>query len=430
MSIVPVGPLIQGDSNFSNVLVNRNLKVDGNIDNGTSSSTNLTVTNLDATNLTATNLNATSLTVANETSTNTTIENLFVSSVVNSVAFTNTNNAYNYNAGALRVSGGIGVTMDIYSNGTINANYGYGTSEDVAGARQGITTLVGGCSTVGSLSLSNPSRIFLTIQNPNSGTVGSLYIKRINYSNEFIVQSTSPNDASTVAYEIFSASGFICFHRSCFVQVLDKFGFTSIKQLDKLTYGSKVLVMDPLSNNLKYSPIVDFTGFFLNRNGSSINITYSDYANTLQTISLSDIHLIYASKQDNKMKHYKASDLKIGDTICINDGSGHIKQTSIINITNDFKVGWISPLTKEGTIVVNNAIFSCHTDNHNIARIMYWPLQKFLQWFPYKDNLVPVEWEHWYSIKFKRGPIGRFIKYVLSFLSSNFYVLFLFMFIK
>ena len=70
-------------------------------------------------------------------------------------------------------------------------------------AKQGIATLVSGTVTVNNTSVTYNSRIFLTIQNPNSTTPGYLWISGRTAGTSFTIQSSSSSDGSIVAYEIF-----------------------------------------------------------------------------------------------------------------------------------------------------------------------------------------------------------------------------------
>jgi hypothetical protein len=69
-------------------------------------------------------------------------------------------------------------------------------------ARMGIATLVAGEVTVPNTSITASTRIFLTCQDPNGGTVGQLYVSARTASTSFVISSTSITDTSIVAYEL------------------------------------------------------------------------------------------------------------------------------------------------------------------------------------------------------------------------------------
>ncbi len=71
--------------------------------------------------------------------------------------------------------------------------------------KQGTATLSSGTVTVSNTSVTSSSRIFLTIQDPNGGTPGAVYISNITAGTSFDITSTSIVDTSIVAYFITEA---------------------------------------------------------------------------------------------------------------------------------------------------------------------------------------------------------------------------------
>lgn len=69
-------------------------------------------------------------------------------------------------------------------------------------ARMGVATLVAGTVTVSNTSVTANSRIFLTIQDPNGGTPGAVYVSARTASTSFDITSTNGADTSIVAWEI------------------------------------------------------------------------------------------------------------------------------------------------------------------------------------------------------------------------------------
>ena len=68
--------------------------------------------------------------------------------------------------------------------------------------KQGIATLSSGTVTVSNTSVTANSRIQLTIQDPNGGTPGAIYISARTAGTSFDITSTSSTDTSIVAYFI------------------------------------------------------------------------------------------------------------------------------------------------------------------------------------------------------------------------------------
>ena len=69
-------------------------------------------------------------------------------------------------------------------------------------ATMGLTTLSSGSATVNTSKVTANSRIFLTIQDPNGGTVGTVYVSARTAATSFTITSTSGSDASKVAWLI------------------------------------------------------------------------------------------------------------------------------------------------------------------------------------------------------------------------------------
>ena len=176
--------------------------------------------------------------------------------------------------------------------------------------------------------------------------------------------------------------------------------------MDKLRYGDKVLAVDD-QMNLIYSPVVDFTGVFPDRNGSYVRI----YHKHGEALIVSGTHLIYADG-----KFMMAQDLQVGMKLmsCVSPTVSGMSE--ITHIENGFTTGWYTPLTKCGTVVANNIVASCHTKGpHSMVRFMYKPLYFYLSLFPKKKGEFPKETNHWFSIGYRRGPVGRFVEKCLKF---------------
>lgn len=189
----------------------------------------------------------------------------------------------------------------------------------------------------------------------------------------------------------------ICFHSSSYVYTEDG----SKIALSGLKYGTRVLTVDN-DYNLVYSPVIEFTGVFPERSGSFIRI-YHEYCK--EPLTLSPTHLIL--KEGNMF--IQAKDITVGSNIIISKFNMK-KLSTVTKIETGYEMGWYTPLTETGTIVVNDIVASCHTSGpHKLVKFMYWPLKMYLKLFP-KKHVLPTTGCHWYSISFRRGPIGRFIE--------------------
>ena len=192
----------------------------------------------------------------------------------------------------------------------------------------------------------------------------------------------------------------ICFHSSTTVQTVS--GVHT--RIDQLRYQDQVLVYQPEVGTYSYSPIVAFTGVFPNKTGSGVQLSFGH-----QSVTLSDTHLVYARfSSSSDFAYYQAGELTTFSFLMVAGKPVKIDATRQVT-----KTGWYTPLTREGTIVVNGAVASCHTGpSHSVARLFYQPLHIYLDLFPRKKGLVPsaTVHEHFYSIGFKRdSSVGKFI---------------------
>lgn len=192
---------------------------------------------------------------------------------------------------------------------------------------------------------------------------------------------------------------FICFHKSCTVMLQNG----TVVTLDKLRYQDRVLTVD---KNMKpvYSKVIDFTGVFPNMDGAYVKIYYSD-----SYMMLSGNHLLYC---DNTYK--QAKDITEGMKLMTVSDNGDFRQVTVTKVECGVTNGWYTPLTSTGTIVINGVIASCHTTGpHDMVHFMYKPLHAYRYLFPRKAGEFPKEEKHFYSIRFRRGAVGRFIEKIL-----------------
>ncbi len=408
--VLPKPPLIQGDINITNGLINK-LVISNNIE----ADTDLNMKNNNIINLATPTNDADAVTksyVDTHISSSTTLDHL---SLTNSgtntllsagqVVVSNTENIdpynFNENQGSFITKGGLRIEKDLFLNGSVFI------PENTGDDKQNIINLIDGNATVFSTAVSWNSRIFLTIQQPNNP--GFLYISTKSPGESFVISSSSITDTSSVAWIMTEGVYPICFHASSKVQLENG----TLVRLDELRYSDRVLAFD--SGNYVYSKVITFTGVFPTSLGSYVNLYYNN-----NNIILSDIHLIYSMSSASlkeEFKYIKASEAKIGDFMM--SESGPVKITKIVN---GYDKGWYTPLTEIGTIIVNGVVASCHTavgnNGHDQARYLYKPLQFYYKLFPNK-NTLPDHNEvggstQWYSIVFRRGILGKFISYLIN----------------
>ena len=198
-----------------------------------------------------------------------------------------------------------------------------------------------------------------------------------------------------------------CFHSSATVELASG----EHVNMDKIKYGDRVLAFDVETLETRYSPIVGFSGFFPNMEGPAYHISV---AGGQKPLVLSPTHLILASMDGiTKPDFIQAQYVKIGSTVLHNGVA-----SKVTKVTTSQQQGWITPLTKDGTIIVDGIMASCHTVGpHSFVRMMYAPLHMYLDLFPRANGTSPDEFdsnEHWYAISFRRSIIGKAVEAVVG----------------
>jgi hypothetical protein len=204
----------------------------------------------------------------------------------------------------------------------------------------------------------------------------------------------------------------ICFHASSRVKILTG----QDVRLDQLRYHDQVLTMikdsvTGLYTVPKYSPVVAFTGVFPDQKGLGVEITTTT---TKEKLVLSNTHLMYAKlTDDGDVGFHQAYKLRPLNSSVMIDSSWH-KVSSVKPVET---TGWFTPLTQEGTVVVNSMLASCHTGpSHVAARTFYQPLYWYLRMFPRQEGVLPNKSllnDHWFSILFKRDSVIGQLLFVL-----------------
>jgi len=177
-------------------------------------------------------------------------------------------------------------------------------------------------------------------------------------------------------------------------------------RLDQVRHGDRVLAFYDKFGHPRFQPVIAFTGVFPNEIGASTHLSFDNGGDLI----LSPTHLVYAKLGGEEFADFHmAAKLSINSTVFFG-----VNPVRVISTTMGTHVGWYSPLTDEGTIVVNGVLVSCHTSGpHQFVRAIYSPLQLYLKLFPFQAGTSPDEQEqnvHWYSIGFRRASVTRFLE--------------------
>jgi len=382
----PIAPLISSDANFQAINSGSGLKANGKIivvSEPTADTDAATKEYVDSNVVT---------TLPTLSLTGTGSDTLLSAGQIHAASTENVNFFGFTDEGSLITNGGLKVEKDFFLNGDFIIPQDSG--------RQGTNTLSEGSAVIVNDTVTNYSCIYLTIQTPTNP--GFLYVSSKTNGVGFTVTSSSATDESQFAWMIVENS-FICFHSSS--KVILRNGLQL--RLDQLNHNDEVLVMDPVTNEMTYSKVITFTGYFPDRVGTCVTI----YFGQRNPLILSNIHLVYSGyiPDLDTFEYVKAEDIEVGDYL-LNSQGRFEKVERVIHTQN---TGWISPLTETGTIVVNDVVASCHTTDHEFSSWFYGPLKTFYRYFPNDKN--SSKGDHFYAVTIKRGLIGKLIQLVYNF---------------
>ncbi|ROJ66287.1 Indian hedgehog B protein [Anabarilius grahami] len=190
-----------------------------------------------------------------------------------------------------------------------------------------------------------------------------------------------------------------CFPASALVTVEDG----SVKTMDSLQPGEKVLASSESdgSGKLIYSEVIAF----LDRDPSVEKQFFTIETDSGAKLSLTAAHLLFVSEGNcsgpvvsAELKSVFASDVLPGQCVVSTRGAGqqgYLSRVTRIQIQED--KGVFAPLTRHGTVVVNNVVSSCYAavDQHWLAHWAFGPLRVLYNWGgPVRHQAVGI---HWYS---------------------------------
>ncbi|CAF1171501.1 unnamed protein product [Rotaria sordida] len=142
------------------------------------------------------------------------------------------------------------------------------------------------------------------------------------------------------------------------------------KQIDYLQTGDEILAVD----HLKIIPTEMI--FMLDKQRSKQAKFYTFITDSGHKISLTGFHLIPIISSNNKMNYIAARQVQLGDQLYVLM-NGHMKSSSVRNITIEIKQGYFAPLTLTGTILINDVLASCYASakSHQWAQTFMAPFR-------------------------------------------------------
>ncbi|CAF1249959.1 unnamed protein product [Rotaria sp. Silwood1] len=165
------------------------------------------------------------------------------------------------------------------------------------------------------------------------------------------------------------------------------------KILRELRPGDRVLVMNS-QKQIEEDEVI----MMLDSQPNRPALFYSIETETGHRLSLTGNHFIAVNHNDNFLP---ANQIKTHDTVLIYS-QGKLQSVKVRNVSEEYKVGYFTPMTSQGTLIVNDLAASCYSSvvSHNLAHQMLAPLRwwyRFAKLFavehPYE--YVPNGGIHW-----------------------------------
>ncbi|XP_073817384.1 hedgehog signaling protein [Musca autumnalis] len=193
------------------------------------------------------------------------------------------------------------------------------------------------------------------------------------------------------------------------------------KAMTDLRIGDRVLSINERGEPI-YSEIILFMDRNLDESQEFVQITTEGGA----VLTVTPAHLIMIWNRENSLTEYVFADrVQEGDHVFVHDSTGVLRPQRVVELRAVLKNGFVAPLTKQGTIVVNSVAASCYAvvNSQKLAHWSYAPvriwsllksympsssgssstttaqLQNGVHWYGktlygIKNYLVPKSWRH------------------------------------
>lgn len=140
--------------------------------------------------------------------------------------------------------------------------------------------------------------------------------------------------------------------------VTTNFGPMTMKDL-LMNKNIKALSVDT-DNRLQFSTVYSW----LHANASTETPFFVITTESGHTLTITEAHLIYETDCRGKKRTVFAKKLKINRCVYVND-NGALKESKIVDIKLEMKMGIFAPVTEMGNIVVDGVLASCFTNFEN-----------------------------------------------------------------
>lgn len=221
-------------------------------------------------------------------------------------------------------------------------------------------------------------------------------------------------NSKTNSHSFFPESSQAVKHGGCFSgesTIQTSLGET--KRLSDLHVGESILTVDQTTGQLEYSEVI----LFLDRNTEERREFLRISTTSGRTLTLTPSHMLLRGNITS-IETIFAERLNLNDVILVQENNTLVQDT-VNRIEPILKTGVYAPLTKTGTILVNEIAASCYAvvDSQDIAHWSFAPVRVILNiqegfgrfWHivgkpiagwdisSYRPNFVPTNGEYWYA---------------------------------
>lgn len=165
----------------------------------------------------------------------------------------------------------------------------------------------------------------------------------------------------------------LCFPGTSEVELADGRHVT----MSELRLGHKVKTLDS-DGNLIFSEVL----IFLHKNENIEGEFYNIVVDGGSHVTLSAMHLVFIKKHDFELlpSAIFASDIKLGNYLYVDGKHNGFAYKPVVFISKVTEKGLYAPLTKHGTLIVDNIFVSCyaHWWSHDQAHLAMAPVRMYL----------------------------------------------------
>lgn len=145
-----------------------------------------------------------------------------------------------------------------------------------------------------------------------------------------------------------------CFPANSLVKMADN----TTKNIQDLKQGDKIMTYDN-NGKLIQDEVISFLHYEEGGLHNYLEVEYNNEKQETRTLDISYNHYIYIDK--NKTEKVGKLKSNVSNVFTVGESEANFFNTSITKITNVQKKGAYAPLTKTGSLIVNNTFVSCYS---------------------------------------------------------------------